>query len=51
MEDLYSGIEWKAGSADAERVLAFLNGEMGQSIASDSGIGIKPISVRHTKIS
>ena len=49
MEDLYSGIEWKAGSAEAEKVLAFLNGEMGQSIAEDSGIGIKPISVRNTK--
>ena len=49
MEDLYSGIEWKAGSPEAEKVLAFLNGEMGQSIAADSGIGVKPISARNTK--
>lgn len=49
MEDLYSGIEWKAGSGEAEKVLSFLNREMGQSIAGDSGIGIKPISVRNTK--
>ena len=49
MEDLYSGIEWKAGSPEAEKVLTFLNGEMGQNIAEDSGIGIKPISIRNTK--
>jgi len=49
MEDLYSGIEWKAGSAEVDKVLSFLNGEMGQSIAEDSGIGIKPISIRNTK--
>ncbi len=49
MEDLYSGIEWKEGSADLQKVLTFLNGEMSQSIAGDSGIGIKPISIRNTK--
>jgi len=49
MEDLYSGIEWKAGSDDALKVLSFLNDRMGQSIAGDSGIGIKPISARNTK--
>lgn len=43
-EDVYMGIEWKAESAEARKVLHFLRHEMGQEIRSDSGIGIKPIS-------
>ncbi|MBU1636509.1 isocitrate dehydrogenase (NADP(+)), partial [bacterium] len=43
-EDVYMGIEWKAESADARKVLSFLRNEMGKEIRSDSGIGVKPIS-------
>jgi isocitrate dehydrogenase len=43
-EDVYAGIEWKAGSADVKKVLAFLKDEMGKDIRPDSGIGIKPMS-------
>ena len=46
-EDIYAGIEWKAGSAEAKQVIAFLRGEMGvQTIRfpDTSAIGIKPIS-------
>ena len=43
-EDVYAGIEWKAGSEEARRVIEFLNGEMGQKVRADSGIGVKPIS-------
>src|SRR5436190_6312640 len=43
-EDVYAGIEWKAGSAEANRVIDFLVGEMGKKIRAQSGIGIKPIS-------
>ena len=46
-EDIYAGIEWKAGSAEAKKVIAFLRGEMGvQTIRfpETSAIGIKPIS-------
>ncbi len=43
-EDVYAGIEWKEGSADARRVLYFLAGEMDRPLPADCGIGIKPIS-------
>ena len=48
-EDVYAGIEWKEGTLEQAKVLAFLNGEMGTKIPEDSGIGIKPISERNTK--
>ncbi|UCD70807.1 MAG: isocitrate dehydrogenase (NADP(+)) [Syntrophobacterales bacterium] len=43
-EDVYAGIEWKAGTKEAEKVIAFFNSQMGQNIRPDAGIGIKPIS-------
>lgn len=43
-EDVYSGIEWKEGTPEAEKVRLFLKDEMGVSIREDSGIGVKPIS-------
>ena len=48
-EDVYAGIEWASGSAEAQRVRAFLVDEMGASIREESGIGIKPISPFGTK--
>ena len=48
-EDVYAGIEWASGSAEANRVRAFLVGEMGASIREASGIGIKPVSPFGTK--
>ncbi|MDA3901499.1 MAG: isocitrate dehydrogenase (NADP(+)) [Spirochaetes bacterium] len=44
IEDVYSGIEWQEGTAEAQKVISFINNEMGKNIAADSGIGIKPIS-------
>ncbi len=44
-EDVYAGIEWEQGSAQAERIIEFLSTEMGKRVRSDSGIGIKPISL------
>ncbi len=43
-EDLYAGIEYEAGSADAERVIDELNGLQPKQIAHGSGISVKPIS-------
>jgi isocitrate dehydrogenase len=43
-EDLYAGIEWEAGTADARSVIDFLTRTMGQEIRSDSGIGLKPMT-------
>ncbi len=48
-EDVYSGIEWEAGTEDAEKVRSFLNDEMGCSVREHSGIGVKPISEFGTK--
>ena len=52
-EDVYSGIEFKQGSVDAGRIIAFINDDLLKStkkkIRSDSGVGIKPISIFGTK--
>lgn len=43
-EDVYAGIEWQAGSAEAKRLIAFLREELGARIGDDMAIGIKPMS-------
>jgi len=48
-EDVYAGKELQAGSAEAKRLLEFLEAEMGWEIREDSGLGIKPISETGTK--
>ncbi len=45
-EDVYAGIEWQKGTADAKKVINWLNKNMKQNIKMDSGIGIKPMSVK-----
>src|SRR5688500_5021659 len=48
-EDVYAGIEFARGTAQAGKLIEFLAREMGKNIAPDSGIGIKPISETGTK--
>jgi isocitrate dehydrogenase len=48
-EDVYSGIEWREGTPEALQVIHFLKEEMGAEISEDSGLGIKPMSVRGSK--
>jgi isocitrate dehydrogenase len=52
-EDVYAGIEWKAGTPEVKKLIDFLNNEMlkgtNKKIRDDSGIGIKPISSFGTK--
>jgi isocitrate dehydrogenase len=48
-EDVYAGIEWRQGSSEVQKVIDFLNKEMGTKIRPDSGLGIKPISVGGSK--
>lgn len=43
-EDVYAGIEWKAESPEAKKVIQLLNENMGTKIAMESGVGVKPIS-------
>jgi len=47
-EDVYAGIEWVSGSAEAKKMIE-LAGQLGKKIRPDSGIGIKPISPTSTK--
>src|SRR5512135_2189882 len=53
-EDVYSGIEWREGTADCKKLIDFLNNTMmanstKKKIREDSGIGIKPMSITGTK--
>ncbi|MFP4424961.1 MAG: NADP-dependent isocitrate dehydrogenase [Spirochaetaceae bacterium] len=48
-EDVYAGFEAQAGSSEAKRILAFLEGELGWKIRMDSGVGVKPISKSGTE--
>ncbi len=51
-EDIYSGIEWAAGTPEVKKVLAFLRDEMDVRkirFPETSGIGIKPVSEEGTK--
>ncbi|WP_312380126.1 NADP-dependent isocitrate dehydrogenase [Stutzerimonas balearica] len=51
-EDIYAGVEWKAGTAEAEKVIKFLTEEMGVKkirFTENCGIGIKPVSQEGTK--
>jgi isocitrate dehydrogenase len=52
-EDVYAGIEFKQGSADAARLISFLNDDLlkdsKKKVREDSGVGIKPISIFGTK--
>ncbi len=51
-EDIYAGIEWKAGSEDADKVIKFMREEMGVTkirFPENCGIGVKPVSEEGTK--
>jgi len=52
-EDVYAGIEFKEGSEDAARLISFLNDDLlkggKKRVRTDSGVGIKPISIFGTK--
>ncbi|GAB2725547.1 NADP-dependent isocitrate dehydrogenase [Halomonas garicola] len=51
-EDIYAGVEWQAGSAEADKVIKFLREEMGVTnirFPEQCGIGVKPVSEEGTK--
>ncbi|SPJ19561.1 Isocitrate dehydrogenase [NADP] [Prolinoborus fasciculus] len=51
-EDIYAGIEWKADSPEAKKVIKFLKEEMGVTkirFEDNCGIGIKPVSKEGTQ--
>lgn len=51
-EDIYAGIEWQSGTAEAKKIISFLLKEMGVKkirFPETSGIGIKPVSSEGTQ--
>jgi isocitrate dehydrogenase len=51
-EDIYAGIEWASGSEEVQKVIQFLQQEMGVKkirFPETSGIGIKPVSKEGTE--
>jgi isocitrate dehydrogenase len=51
-EDIYAGIEWNAGTPEAQKVIAFLQNEMGVKkirFPDTSSIGVKPVSKEGTE--
>jgi isocitrate dehydrogenase len=52
-EDVYAGVEWEQGTPEAAKLIEFLNKEMlkggKKQVRTDSGVGIKPISIFATK--
>ena len=48
-EDVYAGIEYKKGTPEVKKLIAFLENELGKKVRKDSGIGIKPMSLFGSK--
>lgn len=51
-EDIYAGIEWRADTDEAKKVITFLRDEMGVEkirFPESCGIGVKPVSEQGTK--
>jgi len=51
-EDIYAGVEWEANSEAVQKVIAFLQQEMGVTkirFPESSAIGIKPVSIEGSK--
>src|SRR5207237_1403809 len=48
-EDLYAGIEYEQGTADAEELIGWIESKGGRLRWRDAGISIKPISITGTR--
>lgn len=51
-EDIYAGIEWRAGSPEARKVVDFLQNEMGAKgirFPETSAVGVKPVSAEGSR--
>jgi len=48
-EDLYAGIEFQKGKDDTAEIIDWINKHSSRKISGDSGISIKPISVKATE--
>jgi isocitrate dehydrogenase len=48
-EDVYAGLEWPAGSPEAEGLARYLNGELKAGIRPGAALGIKPMTEAASK--
>jgi len=48
-EDVYAGYELEEGKKETSSLIEYMNSEFAWSIPRDSGVGIKPVSVRRSK--
>ncbi len=51
-EDIYAGVEWQAGTPEADKMIKFMKDEMGVTkirFPTNCGIGIKPVSQQGTE--
>ena len=48
-EDVYAGVEWPANSPESQRLIHFLNHELGCTLDLSAAIGIKPMTERCSK--
>lgn len=48
-EDVYAGIEFKAGTDEANQLIEFLGEKLGKKVRPESGLGIKPMSAFGSK--
>ncbi len=48
-EDVYAGMEVQEGTPEVKKLIEFLKDNFGFNIRSDSGIGIKPVSITGSK--
>jgi isocitrate dehydrogenase len=48
-EDVYAGLEWEANTPEAQRLIHFLNQELGCHLEPGTAVGIKPMTARGSK--
>lgn len=48
-EDVYAGIEWAEGTEEVKKLITWLNKTYNLKIRTDSGVGVKPISITGTE--
>ena len=48
-EDVYAGIEYRAGTPEAKRLIAFLRDELGAKVDDEAAVGIKPMTAKGSK--
>lgn len=48
-EDVYAGIEYKAGTPEAAKLIAFLRDELGANVDASAAVGVKPMTEKGSK--